>query len=770
MATSLNRHLISTQGVFILQKIDWKSSFTRKGQPWGGKRTTKMKVALIFWGLTRSLRFCYPFHKQHILDVLKKAGIEYDIFIHTYHFESPYSNKWSGEHHIALDFEEYKVLEAKYVIRDNQDEVCQEIQPSSFTSSHAVKQQDPLRRQAGEWFGANGDQMRENVVKSLYSKYRITCKFEEVQDQYDYCIFLRPDAQFQSPLDVQSFKRANDTTIVLANFNHFRGWNDQFAICTPKVALIYGKLFLRMKEYSQRRVIISEVYLKECLIESAVQMADTHIRYALIRARAPDPVPVVVALELSPADRKVVKFWYGPSLEKKIDVTELIWSRCIVEGDVHGKVRLPGLDRERVATFSDTFFGQIKQIMMEIGGPEQEKKVTIFPDNKTAVIGWSGSVSSHPSSVGLTPNRVAPPPLPTPARPLRFWYGGDTEKKVEVTELVFQKCMVAGRIRIPARESERTALFTDPFYGTLKQIMMQRVGVDGTEGKLDYFPAGVVVDVPVDPSILTTEIRQNLSMLSEEDPKKRQKDSSYIFVILRHIGDENHKHLWFRCYNSVRTHHPDTAIVIIDDNSKLKDARDEKLVNTSILQSEFPGRGEILPYYYFARKKWADTMIFLHDSMLLRRPFTSQELNHEVAFLWHFETHICDDNAGIEKLLTFLADSSGLIEFQRKKPQWNGCFGVTSIIRLQCLEAMEAKHDFTQKLIPHITSREMRMILERVFAILFFKEAKVKLGSCSIFGCIHSYPGNFRPTDERTLQNLIQNQHGLAVLKTWASR
>ncbi len=265
------------------------------------------------------------------------------------------------------------------------------------------------------------------------------------------------------------------------------------------------------------------------------------------------------------------------------------------------------------------------------------------------------------------------------------------------------------------------------------------------------------------------EMKQDLSV-RDEDTKKRQKDNSYVFVILRHLGAENHKNLWFRCYTSVRTYHPETAIVIIDDNSKLKDARDEKLVNTTILQSEFPARGELLPYYYFARKKWANTMIFLHDSMLLRRAFTSKELNHEVVFLWHFDRHTWDDDAGIEKLLTLLTDSSALIEFQRKKPQWNGCFGVTSIIRLQCLEALEAKYDFTQKMIPHVTSRGIRMNLERVLAILLFKEAKVKLGDCSLFGSIHSYPGHFGPTDQRTLQNLIQNQHGLAVLKTWASR
>ncbi len=464
-----------------------------------------MKVALLFWGLTRSLRSCYPSQKQYILDVLKQAGIEYDIFIHTYYFQGPYNNRWGGEKDVALDFDEYKLLEAKYVLRENQDEVCKVIRPSSFISPHDVQQNDPLRGQAPEWFNPHADQMRENVAKSLYSKYRITCKFEEVQNQYEYCIFLRPDVQFQSSLDVNSFKQANDNTIVLPNFNHFRGWNDQFAICTPKVGLIYGKLFLCLWEYSQRRVIISERYLKECLTESGVQMAQTHIRYGMVRARTAAPV---VTLERSAADKKVVKFWYGPTLEKKIDITQLVWSRCVVEGDPKENVRLPGLDRERVAVFTDPFPGQLKQVMMEIEGAEQEKRLSIFPDNKTVEIVWSGAVSSPPLSAGLTPNLTqnlspnhpTPPVISVPS--LRFWYGGNAEMKVEVTKLVFQKCIADGRIRIPATESQRTTLFTDPFYGTLKQIMMQKTAIDGTEGTLVYFPAGVVVDVPVEPSKL----------------------------------------------------------------------------------------------------------------------------------------------------------------------------------------------------------------------------------------------------------------------------
>ena len=103
-------------------------------------------------------------------------------------------------------------------------------------------------------------------------------------------------------------------------------------------------------------------------------------------------------------------------------------------------------------------------------------------------------------------------------------------------------------------------------------------------------------------------------------------EKTYVFVILRNIQKTSDNDLWLSCYHSIRQFYTN-QIIIIDDNSTVNTVNG-KLVNTEIIQSEFNGAGEILPYYYFNKEKWSDTMIFMHDSMVLHRLFTEDELDH----------------------------------------------------------------------------------------------------------------------------------------------
>lgn len=80
-----------------------------------------MKIALVFWGLTRCLTKTYPNIKEKILDYLKNNNIDYKIFLHTYHFKNNYTNLRTGEKNIKLNFEEYKLLTPDYFQIDDQD-------------------------------------------------------------------------------------------------------------------------------------------------------------------------------------------------------------------------------------------------------------------------------------------------------------------------------------------------------------------------------------------------------------------------------------------------------------------------------------------------------------------------------------------------------------------------------------------------------------------------------------------------------------------------
>lgn len=241
-----------------------------------------------------------------------------------------------------------------------------------------------------------------------------------------------------------------------------------------------------------------------------------------------------------------------------------------------------------------------------------------------------------------------------------------------------------------------------------------------------------------------------------------------VFVILRHVRHEGDNRLWKRCLHSVREFYPDVPVVIIDDNSSWQ-VPEEIMDNVIVIHSEYPGAGELLPYYYFLKYKWSDKMIFLHDSMLLKREFNVDEWDHPVIFHWHFDQHQSDEDGIIDDKLRNLPFAEKLIALNHAKSFWNGCFGVASIIDLRVLEKLEAKYFFTRNLINKIKTRSDRMALERIFAILLFKEGCVTKETCANFGSILNYPNCFLPTSEKSLKQLKLTYPG-AILKTWHGR
>ena len=77
------------------------SSDVRKG----GKR-----VALAFYGLTRSLKYTFASVQQNIFAPLEAAGHTYDVYLHTYDLET-LSNARSGEDETALNTTEWRLLQ-----------------------------------------------------------------------------------------------------------------------------------------------------------------------------------------------------------------------------------------------------------------------------------------------------------------------------------------------------------------------------------------------------------------------------------------------------------------------------------------------------------------------------------------------------------------------------------------------------------------------------------------------------------------------------------
>lgn len=241
-------------------------------------------------------------------------------------------------------------------------------------------------------------------------------------------------------------------------------------------------------------------------------------------------------------------------------------------------------------------------------------------------------------------------------------------------------------------------------------------------------------------------------------------EKTYVFVLLRNIQKASDNELWLSAYHSIRQFYTN-QIIIIDDNSSINTVNG-KLVNTEIIQSEFNGAGELLPYYYFHKKQWADTMIFIHDSMVLYRPFTESELDHEVVFHWHFSNEKSNEQI-IKKALSMLS-SIGIstLDDYVQNGDWIGCFGGASIIDASVNNMLQEKYNLS-KLTMYVRARKQRELVERILGILLSYEKK----ATSNFGDITAYP---RPFESSTLKmstyNIQQANYNTAILKLWRGR
>jgi hypothetical protein len=249
-------------------------------------------------------------------------------------------------------------------------------------------------------------------------------------------------------------------------------------------------------------------------------------------------------------------------------------------------------------------------------------------------------------------------------------------------------------------------------------------------------------------------------------------NKSYVFVILRHLRTTRDNDLWISSYNSIRRFYTN-KIIIIDDNSSINTV-DGKLINTDIIKSEFNGAGEILPYYYFLKYKWADTMIFLHDSMFINRPFRDTELDTKFKFHWHFKQNGWDDYRKINNFISMLTNNQELTAFATDPDTiWQGCFGGTSVSDLSTVQYIEEEYGLFTNLTLTIKTRKDRETFERILGIVLYYEGLVDNTNCSNFGDIVAYPGAFdsENNNAETAANIIrQKNYNTAVLKVWRGR
>lgn len=246
---------------------------------------------------------------------------------------------------------------------------------------------------------------------------------------------------------------------------------------------------------------------------------------------------------------------------------------------------------------------------------------------------------------------------------------------------------------------------------------------------------------------------------------------SFGFIITRHVNSDKTNCYWNQNIKLLRSHYPKCKLVIIDDNSNQSFIKAEfDYINLEVINSEYTGRGELLPYIYYLKHKWFDNAVIIHDSVFFHKTIDFANVKSNVLSLWMFY----NNNSEIDNILR-ISDSlnhSRIIKYhilEWSKNNWVSCFGSQSYINHNFLVNLNNKYKLTN-LINVITNRSDRCALERIMGLLFYIETRT---NNTLFGCInnsHIKANNYTYSFDEYMKSFYSGELPTAIIKVWTGR
>ena len=229
-----------------------------------------MKIALCFFGITRSLKYTKESIQEKIFNIFKKNNIDYDIFLHTYILDN-YENIRTQEKCNNMDNEEYKLLKPTYLQVDDQNEIKSKINIENYRTYP-----DPWNTKYNSV---------DNFILAQYSKFQIVKMIQKTHNIYDYVIYLRPDVYYIDEFNIKFFDLVTDAAIAIPNFHlhPLMKFNDRFAICNKNNYSNYGNIFEHLLILSKKYCLHSETILAKYLLSFGINYKYINFKFARVR-------------------------------------------------------------------------------------------------------------------------------------------------------------------------------------------------------------------------------------------------------------------------------------------------------------------------------------------------------------------------------------------------------------------------------------------------------------------------------------------------------
>lgn len=228
------------------------------------------KIAVCFFGISRSLIFTYPSIEKNILNPARGAG-KVKTFIHFFDKEK-IINKRSGENGLTRR-DEYLMLKPDWLQLEPPDDCLKKIQYNQIKSFGDAWKDD--------------FQSLRNLLHQLHSLKTVSTA---ALDWYpDIIIFARPDLEYHDSLarPIRKMLEVRGNTVCLPSWQHWEGgYNDRFAVCTgDKAARAYGKRLDDVSAFCREgdRPLHAERLLEFALSTRSVRLRMMSMRASRIR-------------------------------------------------------------------------------------------------------------------------------------------------------------------------------------------------------------------------------------------------------------------------------------------------------------------------------------------------------------------------------------------------------------------------------------------------------------------------------------------------------
>ena len=241
-----------------------------------------VRVAICYWGMTRSIRIIHNAHKNQIFDIFKNNQVEYDVYMHTWKTAQNFiwGVDWNSTRNIPNDYNEYRLLNPSYYEIDEQDEFLNTVNFSNY-----------FKQELYDTYGDHPDyewrpELIRNMICALESQKRVTQMCIDSQKKYDFVLYIRPDVDIYTPFLLEWFDLVKTGEIALTNesYRHFEGYNDKFALIRFDDCKLYSNRLDWLKSYRDTKGrIVAEKYLKYIVEKNFSNVHFVNMTVRLIR-------------------------------------------------------------------------------------------------------------------------------------------------------------------------------------------------------------------------------------------------------------------------------------------------------------------------------------------------------------------------------------------------------------------------------------------------------------------------------------------------------